>query len=1286
MKNRIWITSVFLLTILGSGQAATNVWTGGAVNGNWTNAANWSLGVPASDQDLRFDNTSVLAGTVNSNFTVRSVTVASGYTNIITQNSNLTVTADFVLNSGTWRYANDVAAQLTVNGSMTVNSTVQCQRVSATGHGLGRTFTVGGDLTVGSAGIVSAMGYGFAALQGPGKPASSGGGGHGGTGGNWDNSGGTPGGSCYGSVTNPSSLGSGGEASAGGGAMRFVVAGTVTVDGVMAADGAPLPSGNRGTGAGGSVFISAHSISGTGMIRAQGGYVNAAVLHYAPGGGGRVALHYSDSLTFPLTNVSVRSHTSYSYGKAGAAGTIYIQGPSGSGTLIVDNENIATAAGTFPKPTTLFSNLVTDLPSGNVLIRNLADLQLTPSINLAVGGYWTNNGTFTCSDSSRVTFWSSSPASIAGNSSFYDLTCTNAGKQLTFEAGKTNTVRNLLVLKGETGTPLTLRSSNPGSRWMLRVLSGSAPHQIRLVDVSYSHANGTGIAAYESVDSGNNINWIFAQDGQTNTWTGTVNGTWTNGNNWSLSRSTVPSDVAIIAASTNIPTLDFEKRVLNLKIQPGASLRLGGYNLGVTDLAVQGYLVATGAEQIAIDGNVDLTGGVFSNAASTVKLVGIATQTVTSGSASFRRLELAGSSSIHFMDAVRATNLHVYGGSAAFDGGMTCSAALTNQAGSLVFGGPVQCSWFISSAGPLQFNGTVQAGVFRNIGANAVFGANLTAGEFRTEATNTLTFHAGSDYTISNLWLHGQSGAPLLLRSSAPGAAWKLNVLRAFGVTYADAADSDASGGLTIRPIMTANSGNNVNWDFTKSMGWQKWTGSSSVNFTNAANWSPAVVPGPTSDIFIDGTFVNAPRLTNTLSVANLTIGGYSNVSLTVDSPLTVLGDLVVMPKGTITHSANSTTNIYAVNVLVNGNLTVDGEINAVDKGFAASYGPGKTLGNQSGGGHGGVGGSWTHVSSTGPGGGCYGSISQPTALGSGGNGGRGGGAIRLTVGGRTSVGGLITASALDLPASTGAGAGGSVWITTGTFDGFGRIESNGGRGGNYNGFGYAHGGGGRVSVCLTNSASFGNVLYSVATPLGASAGTAGGAGTVYLKSALASYGTILVDNQMATTALTTDISSNVTDAAAGDLIVRNNAQLQILTNQTLTVYGDLINSATVTSLWNGTLILAGTNAATVNGALILHHVQAITPGKTIRFTPAKTLRVDGTLMLKDVNLASTQPGTRWTLTATQPVVTGNVARVTVQDCNASAGQKIVARSSTDAGNNLNWQFIRGVGTLFFVR
>jgi hypothetical protein len=191
-------------------------------------------------------------------------------------------------------------AELTVDGALSVrgNSTVLIASANAGGTvgglwvGAGATL-IADTLTIEAGSRISADSQGYPQGAGPGSVGGSGnsGGTHAGIGGDayW----GAPNPTPYGNALAPLDLGSGGgtydglgggQGGAGGGALRVVVVGRLTLDGDITANGQSMNSGRAdGGGAGGSVYVWSGALAGSGRFSADGG---ASVSNRGGGGGG----------------------------------------------------------------------------------------------------------------------------------------------------------------------------------------------------------------------------------------------------------------------------------------------------------------------------------------------------------------------------------------------------------------------------------------------------------------------------------------------------------------------------------------------------------------------------------------------------------------------------------------------------------------------------------------------------------------------------------------------------------------------------------------------------------------------------------------------------------------------------------------------------------------------------------------------------------------------------------------------------------------------------------------
>lgn len=184
------------------------------------------------------------------------------------------------LPAGEYRFNNLVitaSSTLTLMSNLTASTTFRGVKITA------RNITVDS----GSSISVDMQGY-DQSISGPGVAIYPGGASYGGAGhGNTATS-------VYGSATQPTELGSSGPSVCcsvnknGGGAMRLVVAETLTNNGNISADGSsPSTSG-------GSIYVTTNSLVGNGDFHANGG--SGSTYYYTgAGGGGRVAIYYQNS-------------------------------------------------------------------------------------------------------------------------------------------------------------------------------------------------------------------------------------------------------------------------------------------------------------------------------------------------------------------------------------------------------------------------------------------------------------------------------------------------------------------------------------------------------------------------------------------------------------------------------------------------------------------------------------------------------------------------------------------------------------------------------------------------------------------------------------------------------------------------------------------------------------------------------------------------------------------------------------------------------------------------------
>lgn len=149
-------------------------------------------------------------------------------------------------------------------------------------------------------------------------------------------------GSTFGSVTHPFEAGGTGKvgdwAMPGGGVVRLSAGSLkIAAGGTITASGSPAATSSHTASAGGSVWITAESLTGDGMIEARG----APSLHsyHGSGGGGAIAVEYEAIDQSIVDNIRAEGGD---FWFEGGAGTIFLKGPASSfGDLIVDNHGVS---------------------------------------------------------------------------------------------------------------------------------------------------------------------------------------------------------------------------------------------------------------------------------------------------------------------------------------------------------------------------------------------------------------------------------------------------------------------------------------------------------------------------------------------------------------------------------------------------------------------------------------------------------------------------------------------------------------------------------------------------------------------------------------------------------------------------------------------------------------------------------------------------------------------------------------------------------------------------------
>ena len=140
---------------------------------------------------------------------------------------------------------------------------------------------------------------------------------------------------------------------------------------------------------------------------------------------------------------------------------------------------------------------------------------LSSSGTFKLDGNWTNTGTFNSGINGTVEFTGSTDSTIKGDNTFTNFKCTQAGKLLNFEAGKTQIIEGAWTITGAPGSLIALRSTVEGVQWRS---VGPPTNDLSFVDVKdANNLGGTIIDPVNSIDSGNNTNWFNADEVTTTT-------------------------------------------------------------------------------------------------------------------------------------------------------------------------------------------------------------------------------------------------------------------------------------------------------------------------------------------------------------------------------------------------------------------------------------------------------------------------------------------------------------------------------------------------------------------------------------------------------------------------------------------------------------------------------------------------------------------------------------------------------------------------------------------------
>jgi YD repeat-containing protein len=930
---------------------------------------------------------------------------------------------------------------------------------------------------------VSGRGYGTGVSY-PGEvaPGYASGGSHIGVGGFNTN----PLGTTYGSIERPAEGGGGsgvegGVTEAGGGIVR-IMAGTLTNDGAIRANGQPV-SGQGRSGAGGSIWITATNLSGDGTIETNGADGSSA----RGGGGGAISIEYQSATGTVLTKLSARTGTPS--GGAGGAGTVYLKGPQSTyGDVTVDNKgNGSEEPVDFPS---LGSGVAQAGSTGPSLVTDRAT-----NVPAYFVGHWVE-----VKDSSGT---------LKGTWRIGSIDATNA-KQVTLAPNSSETV-----------------SVQPGDTWQgvyrfdsLHAVNGETIHSndpIRLGVGGIIQLNGPATA-------GQYLELSAPIVGTDVTVTGNVSVP-----GISATTLTVKS-----GATLTVPSNSTSPNVFALNVSSALTIESGG----AIDVSGRGYGTGVSYPGEVVPG--------YASGGSHIGVGALYYSPLGTSYGSIERPGEAGGGAGVEDGVTEAGGgiVRIVAGTLANDGAIRANGQPVSGQGRSGAGGSIWITATnVGGAGTIETNGG-DASSFRSGGGGAISleyqsatGAVLTKLSARTGAPSQGLGGAGTVYLKGPQSTYGDvtvdnkgngSEEPVDFPSFGSGVAQAgstgpslvtdraTNIPAYFVGHWVEVKDSSGTlkGTWRIASIDTTNAKQvtlapNSSETVSVQPG-DTWQGVYRFDSLHAVNGetihsNDPIRLGVGGIIQLNGPTtagqyleLSAPIVGTDVTVTgNVSVPGISATTLTVKSGATL----------TVPSNSNSPT-MLSLNVSSAVTIESGGAIDVSGRGYGTgvSY-PGEVVpGYASGGSHIGVGALYYSPLGT-----SYGSIERPGEAGGGagvedGVTEAGGGIVRI-VAGTLANDGAIRANGQPVSGQGRSGAGGSIWITATNVGGAGTIETNGGDASSFR-----SGGGGAIS--LEYQSATGAVLTKLSARTGAPSQGLGGAGTVYLKGPQSTYGDVTVDNK----------------------------------------------------------------------------------------------------------------------------------------------------------------------------
>jgi len=244
---------------------------------------------------------------------------------------------------------------------------------------------------------------------------------------------------------------------------------------------------------------------------------------------------------------------------------------------------------------------------GSLIIQNGTLNAGSGTINIK-GDFRVAGGTFNCGTSIVNFSGDYTISSIEGGNTFYTFECSASGKIISFEAGSSQVINGAFNIDGSIGKEIKLTSMLSGTRWSI---DPRGVRSVRYANVSDSNNVASDvIVARNSIDSGNNINWLISYTIKTWNGNGTTNN-WSDQLNWVGGLTPESTDIAVFnSTSSKDAVIDssFQGAVHNISIEAGYL----GEIVQSRDLTVEGSFSQSGGRFISDISKIFTVGESFS--------------------------------------------------------------------------------------------------------------------------------------------------------------------------------------------------------------------------------------------------------------------------------------------------------------------------------------------------------------------------------------------------------------------------------------------------------------------------------------------------------------------------------------------------------------------------------------------------------------------------------------------------------------------------------------------------